>query len=184
MKNVVNHSNLDSPSSYMIIYKKGYQLSSNIESAVITKVSFITSGSLVASQLVHSSIKLQSDLQSRRTKLTASSQQIKGTTKVNITKEHPLYNPKFNESKLSLYNRVWDGQDIVYPPKVGDRCSSEHLAGDWTRVALTILMLLCPPKSGKQRLFLDQQLGDNQRSDARYLPGRQRFVRLPAGQSA
>ena len=70
----------------MIIYQKGYQLSSSIESAVITK--------------------------------------IKGTAKVNITKDNPLYNPDFNESKLSLYNRVWDGQDIVFPPKVGEnRCS-------------------------------------------------------------
>ena len=64
----------------MIIYKKGYQLSSSIESAVITK--------------------------------------IKGTARLNITKDHPLYNPNFPESKLGLYNRVWDGQDIVYPAKV------------------------------------------------------------------
>lgn len=27
-----------------------------------------------------------------------------------------MFNENFNTSKLSLYNRVWDNQDIVYPP--------------------------------------------------------------------
>lgn len=63
----------------MIIAKKGYQLSSPIESAVITK--------------------------------------IKGIIKVNLT-DHPDLNEHFDKDKLPLYNRVFDGQDIVYPPKV------------------------------------------------------------------
>lgn len=62
----------------MIILKGGYQISSSIESAVITK--------------------------------------IKGTTEINLN-ENPRLNQSFDQSKIPLFNRIWDGQDIVYPPK-------------------------------------------------------------------
>lgn len=98
----------------MIIYKKGYQVSSSIESAVVTK--------------------------------------IKGTTRLNLTKDHPLYNPAFNESKLSLYNRVWDGQDIIYPPKVGDRYFSGRISIADSPADFS-LTFLCPPSNQESNGF-------------------------------
>jgi len=43
---------------------------------------------------------------------------IKGTLEINLTNNANLTDPYLNDpSKLLSYNKVWDSQDIVYPPK-------------------------------------------------------------------